>query len=226
MRTSSILRLTVLTPAFATLPPGPIKADDVYDRIRGTMTHASAAVIGGAKVTATNVDTGISRTVQSGSDGSYEFLQLAAPATYTVTGDPEYHHQVRDKPVPRRWFRILPGHKPQHAELFPPGWHRLPPEPIRRHHRRPDSERQGLLLLFLPGHPESEPGRARAARPSCSRKINATGPSRTWRHRQALPRFHWWVKSAPPFPPGRRTPRSSPLVTSRRRISTPSPPIC
>jgi len=85
MRSFSILRLTVFTLALATLAPRPVKADDVYGRIRGTVTDVSAAVIAGAKVTATNVDTGISRSVQSGSDGSYEFLQLAAPATYKVT---------------------------------------------------------------------------------------------------------------------------------------------
>jgi len=85
MRSSLIIRLTVFTLALATLAPRPVKADDVYGRIRGTVTDPSGAVIGGAKVTATNVDTGISRSVQSGSDGSYEFLQLTAPATYKVT---------------------------------------------------------------------------------------------------------------------------------------------
>jgi hypothetical protein len=85
MRSSSILLSTVVTLALATVAPGPVKADDVYGRIRGTVTDPSGAVIAGAKVTAANVDTGISRTVQSGSDGSYEFLQLAAPATYKVT---------------------------------------------------------------------------------------------------------------------------------------------
>jgi hypothetical protein len=37
----------------------------------------------GAKVTATNVATGLSTTVARGMDGSYEFLQLPAPASYT-----------------------------------------------------------------------------------------------------------------------------------------------
>ena len=85
MRSFSILRLTVFTLALATLAPGTVKADDVYGRIRGAVTDPSGAVIGGATITATNVETGISRTVESGSDGSYEFLQLAAPATYRVT---------------------------------------------------------------------------------------------------------------------------------------------
>ena len=85
MRNSSILPLTVLALALAPLAPRPVKADDVYGRIRGTVTDPSGAVIAGAEVTATNVDTGTSKSVRSRSDGSFEFLQLAAPATYEVT---------------------------------------------------------------------------------------------------------------------------------------------
>ena len=58
---------------------------DVYARIRGTVTDASGAVVAGAQITATNVATGVATTVASGADGSYEFLQLAAPATYLVS---------------------------------------------------------------------------------------------------------------------------------------------
>ena len=39
----------------------------------------------GATVSATNIATGIGAQTASRADGSYEFLQLAAPATYTVT---------------------------------------------------------------------------------------------------------------------------------------------
>jgi hypothetical protein len=67
------------------LGAGRTKADDVYGRIRGTVTDTSGAVIAGARITATNTDTGISKSVDSAPDGSYEFLQLAAPATYNVT---------------------------------------------------------------------------------------------------------------------------------------------
>ena len=83
MRSSSISRLTVLTLAIVMLAAGPTKADDVYGRIRGTVTDPSGAVIAGARITATNIDTGISKSVESAPDGSYEFLQLAAPATYS-----------------------------------------------------------------------------------------------------------------------------------------------
>jgi len=69
----------------AMLPIRVALADEVYARIRGTVTDPSGAVVVGAKVTATNTQTGIAKTVLSGSEGSYEFLQLAAPAVYSVT---------------------------------------------------------------------------------------------------------------------------------------------
>lgn len=85
MPRSSILWATVFTFALVTFAASPTKADDVYGRIRGTVTDPSGAVIAGARITATNIDTGISKSVDSTSDGSYEFLQLAAPATYRLT---------------------------------------------------------------------------------------------------------------------------------------------
>jgi hypothetical protein len=60
---------------------------DVYGRIRGTVTDPSGAVIPKAKVVATSTGTGISTATVSGQDGSYEFLQLAAPAVYSVTAE-------------------------------------------------------------------------------------------------------------------------------------------
>jgi hypothetical protein len=60
---------------------------DVYGRIRGTVTDPSGAVIPKAKVVATNTGTGISTATVSGQDGSYEFLQLAAPAVYTISAE-------------------------------------------------------------------------------------------------------------------------------------------
>ena len=60
---------------------------DVYGKIRGTVTDPSGAVIPKAKVVATNSGTGISTETFSGQDGSYEFLQLAAPAIYNITAE-------------------------------------------------------------------------------------------------------------------------------------------
>jgi hypothetical protein len=52
-------------------------ADELYARIRGVVADQSGASVAGATVTATNTATGISKTVTSGADGSYEILQLA-----------------------------------------------------------------------------------------------------------------------------------------------------
>jgi Carboxypeptidase regulatory-like domain len=51
-------------------------AADVNGRIKGTVTDASGAVVGGVHVTATNEATGVVFTTTSGSDGVYLFAQL------------------------------------------------------------------------------------------------------------------------------------------------------
>jgi len=60
---------------------------DVYGKIRGTVTDPSGAVVPKVRIVATNTTTGISTSAISGSDGNYEFLQLAVPAIYTVTAE-------------------------------------------------------------------------------------------------------------------------------------------
>ncbi len=62
-----------------------LKADDIYGRIRGTVTDPSGAVIPGVTVTATNSATGVTRSTKTGSDGIYELVNLPAPAVYTIT---------------------------------------------------------------------------------------------------------------------------------------------
>ena len=59
-------------------------ADDLYGRIRGVVNDSSGGAVADVQVTATNVDTGVAKTVTSGADGSFEFLQLAAPGNYSV----------------------------------------------------------------------------------------------------------------------------------------------
>lgn len=85
MRHDRVAKLLGLVVVCGLLSSRPANADELYGRIRGVVSDQSGAVIGGAKVTATNTGTGISRTVQSGSDGVFEFVQLPAPATYNVT---------------------------------------------------------------------------------------------------------------------------------------------
>jgi hypothetical protein len=71
--------------ALLLFPPNLAFADELYGRIRGTVTDPSGAAMVGVQVTATNVATGVSKTVTSGADGSYEVIQLPAPATYNVS---------------------------------------------------------------------------------------------------------------------------------------------
>jgi hypothetical protein len=65
----------------------PASPDDIYARIQGTVTDPSGAVVPGATVTATNLATGITKVAVSASDGTFEFLQLSAPATYSVRAE-------------------------------------------------------------------------------------------------------------------------------------------
>jgi len=62
----------------------PLAWSQALTSLRGTVSDQSGAVVPGAKVTLTNVDTGISRVTRSGSDGLYELLQIL-PATYRLT---------------------------------------------------------------------------------------------------------------------------------------------
>ena len=87
MRTSIVTKIVLCAATccvLSFLAAAPALADNVYGKIRGTVTDPTGAVIGGAKITATNTATGISTTVTSKGDGGYEFLDLAAPANYTV----------------------------------------------------------------------------------------------------------------------------------------------
>jgi hypothetical protein len=54
----------------------PANADNLYASIRGTVVDPSGAVLPDAKLTATNVATGLSYTVTSSKDGLFTFVQL------------------------------------------------------------------------------------------------------------------------------------------------------
>lgn len=61
------------------------RADDVYGRIRGTVTDPAGAVVPRAKIVATNTATGVSKEAISAADGGYELLQLYAPSIYSIS---------------------------------------------------------------------------------------------------------------------------------------------
>lgn len=54
-----------------------------YTSLQGVVTDPAGAVIAGATVTLTNVDTGVRRVATTGDDGGYRFTQVP-PGTYTV----------------------------------------------------------------------------------------------------------------------------------------------
>ena len=55
----SILAIALLISSFST----PTFADDLYGRIRGGVNDSSGAAVAGVQITATNVDTGVAKTV-------------------------------------------------------------------------------------------------------------------------------------------------------------------
>src|SRR5580700_575229 len=71
---------------FATLLLPNLLQADVTGAILGTVHDRSNAVIVGARVVATNVETNFSKTAISGSDGQYHILALPA-GTYRVTAE-------------------------------------------------------------------------------------------------------------------------------------------
>jgi hypothetical protein len=75
----------VLAFSLSLLVVSKVQADDVYAKIRGTVVDAAGGAVAGVEVVATNTQTGIKKETKSGSNGEYEFIQLAAPGTYDVT---------------------------------------------------------------------------------------------------------------------------------------------
>ena len=57
---------------------------DVTGSILGVVHDPTQAVVAGARIVATNVETNLSRETMSAADGSYRILALP-PGTYTVT---------------------------------------------------------------------------------------------------------------------------------------------
>lgn len=73
---NKMLRVLLLGLLFGLVAAPSAFADNVYAEIHGTVTDPSGAVVVGAQVTATNTQTGVSKTVTTDSNGYYQFLQL------------------------------------------------------------------------------------------------------------------------------------------------------
>src|ERR1700746_2819852 len=60
-----------------------VRADELYGRIRGTVTDPSGAVVSGAKVRVTNTQTAAVKEQATDQNGAYEFINLPI-GTYTI----------------------------------------------------------------------------------------------------------------------------------------------
>jgi hypothetical protein len=76
LRHFQFLLIALAMLAVVLLPVQSAYGDNLYASIRGTVTDPSGAVVAGAKLTATNVATGISYNATSTDSGAFSFLQL------------------------------------------------------------------------------------------------------------------------------------------------------
>lgn len=76
--------LLLFTTALLLLAAPQASAQNLYGTIRGTVVDPSGAVVPGATVTLTNAGTGITKSLTTGADGTFEFVNLLAPGDYDV----------------------------------------------------------------------------------------------------------------------------------------------
>ena len=81
---SRTLACVVVT--FAVLAPGVLIAQSFRGSIRGKVVDPNGSLIAGAKITAKNYATGLSRETQSGADGAYVIAELPA-GSYVLTAE-------------------------------------------------------------------------------------------------------------------------------------------
>ncbi|HEY2940952.1 MAG TPA: carboxypeptidase regulatory-like domain-containing protein [Vicinamibacteria bacterium] len=75
----------------------PTFAQKITASIRGTVTDPSGAVIAGAKVTMTNEETGLTRSVSTNSSGIYSFTELPVGSYRIAIESPGFKSAVRSK---------------------------------------------------------------------------------------------------------------------------------
>lgn len=80
-----IQNLLALAAVIALLAAPQAIAQNLYGTIRGTVVDPSGAIVPGATVTLSNVGTGITKSITTGADGTFEFVNLLAPADYDVS---------------------------------------------------------------------------------------------------------------------------------------------
>src|SRR5882724_10561939 len=71
-----VFELLVCAVVLLLVVPSAVRAQVVTASVRGAVTDEQGAAVAGAEVTITNVDTGYTRSMKSGSDGAYNFPDL------------------------------------------------------------------------------------------------------------------------------------------------------
>ena len=82
----SRISVSLLVTVLVLLTAGVANADELYGKIRGTVTDASAAVMPGVELKLTNEGTATSLETTSGPDGAFQFINLK-PGSYTLVGN-------------------------------------------------------------------------------------------------------------------------------------------
>src|SRR5258706_9744495 len=75
----------------------PAFAQKITASIRGTVTDPSSAAVAGAKVTVTNEDTGLTRSVTTNSAGIYSFTELPVGTYKIAVESAGFNPAVRSK---------------------------------------------------------------------------------------------------------------------------------
>src|SRR5229473_3697926 len=86
MRTSIVGTALVLLLVLLAALPGYAQVDYATATLKGTVLDPQGAAVAGATVTVTNLNTGISRTVKTGAEGTFQFSALH-PGTYKVQAE-------------------------------------------------------------------------------------------------------------------------------------------
>src|SRR2546425_823309 len=86
MRTSIVGTALVLLLVLLAALPGYAQVDYATATLKGTVLDPQGAAVGGATVTVTNLSTGISKTVKTGAEGTFQFSALH-PGTYKVQAE-------------------------------------------------------------------------------------------------------------------------------------------
>jgi hypothetical protein len=94
-----IVSLAALTGAVLVVRPGPAAAQSTYGAVVGVLTDSTKAVVPGAPVTLTEVQTNVKRSTTSSQDGHFEFLNLTQ-GRYQVEVEASGFNKRASEPFP------------------------------------------------------------------------------------------------------------------------------